>query len=299
MERGASGPGGQIRRLVTARLPGYQVRSIARLAEGQENVAYEVNGELIVRFSKEPDPARRAARVDREARLLAAVASISPLPVPEPELVAAEAGCLAYRKLPGLPLPDLPPQQLASRAAQVAAVLGTLLAALHAVPVERLAGLVGTDDQPLAGWRDDAGRDYRDTASVVPAARRGAIGAFLAAPPPPGPGALVFSHNDLGIEHVLADPRTWALTGVLDWGDAAITDPAYDIGLLYRDLGPAALDAVIGGYPAGPAGAAALRERAVFYARCSALEDLAYGLRTGQRTYADRSLAALGWLFPA
>ena len=43
---------------------------------------------------------------------------------------------------------------------------------------------------------------------------------------------------------MLADPRTWAVTGVLDWGDAAITDPAYDIGLLYRDLGPAALDAV-------------------------------------------------------
>jgi aminoglycoside phosphotransferase (APT) family kinase protein len=299
MEPGASSQAGLIRRLVTARLPGYRVRSVARLAEGQENVAYEVNGELIVRFSKEPDPVRRAARVDREARLLAAVASISPLPVPEPELVAAEAGCLAYRKLPGLPLPDLPHQQLAPRAAQVAAVLGTMLAALHAVPVERLADLVGTDDQPLDGWRDDAGQDYRDTASVVPAARRGAIGTFLAAPPPPGPGALVFSHNDLGIEHVLADPRTWAVTGILDWGDAAITDPAYDIGLLYRDLGPAALDAVIGGYPAGPADAAALRERAVFYARCSALEDLAYGLRTGQRTYADRSLAALGWLFPA
>src|SRR5438876_1167930 len=138
MEREADGQAGQIRRLVTAHLPGYRVRSIARLAEGQENVAYEVNGELIVRFSKEPDPVRR-----------------------------------------------------------------------------------------------------------------GAIGAFLAAPPPPGPGALVFSHNDLGIEHVLADPRTWAVTGVLDWGDAAITDPAYDIGLLYRDLGPAALDAVIGTYPAG------------------------------------------------
>src|SRR5262249_2704782 len=121
MERGAGGQEGQIRRLVTAHLPGYRVRSIARLAEGQENVAYEVNGELIVRFSKEPDPVRRAARVDREARLLAAVAPISPLPVPAPELVAAEAGCLAYRKLPGLPLPDLPHQQLAPRAAQVAA----------------------------------------------------------------------------------------------------------------------------------------------------------------------------------
>jgi hypothetical protein len=78
------------------------------VGEGSDNLAYEVDGELIVRWSKEPDPAARAARVDREARLLAAVASISPLPVPVPSFTVAEQGCLAYRKLPGVPLLDLP-----------------------------------------------------------------------------------------------------------------------------------------------------------------------------------------------
>jgi len=51
----------------------------------------------------------------------------------------------------------------------------------------------------------------------------------------------VFSHNDLGIEHVLGTPATAAVTGVIDWGDAALIDPACDFGLLYRDLGAAAL----------------------------------------------------------
>ena len=81
------------------------------VGEGSDNLAYEVDGELIVRWSKEPDPAARAARVDREARLLAAVASISPLPVPVPSFTVAEQGCLAYRKLPGVPLLDLPQRQ--------------------------------------------------------------------------------------------------------------------------------------------------------------------------------------------
>ena len=73
-----------VRRMVPAHLPGYRVDSVVPVGEGIGNLAYEVNGELIVRCSKEPDAAARAAGVDREARLLAAVAAISPLPVPEP-----------------------------------------------------------------------------------------------------------------------------------------------------------------------------------------------------------------------
>jgi hypothetical protein len=41
-----------------------------------------------------------------------------------------------------------------------------------------------------------------------------------------------------------------------------------------------------------------LAERAVFYARCSVFEDLAYGIRTGRDAYVDKSLAAMAWLFP-
>ena len=63
---------------------GYEVRSVARLGEGLDNAAYEVNGELIVRTSKEADPTLRADATRREADLLAAVAELSTLPVPEP-----------------------------------------------------------------------------------------------------------------------------------------------------------------------------------------------------------------------
>jgi hypothetical protein len=74
-----------------------------------------------------------------------------------------------------------------------------------------------------------------------------------------------------------------------------MVDPAYDVGLLYRDLGPAALDALLrSGVGANDAGT---RERAVFYARCSVLEDLAYGRETGRPEYVDKSLAVLRPLF--
>jgi aminoglycoside phosphotransferase (APT) family kinase protein len=288
---------GHVRDAVRAGVPGLQVRSVVLIGEGTDNVACEVNGELIVRFSKEPDPTRRAELISSETGLLAAVAQISPLPVPEPLFTDPQQGCWAYSKIPGVPMLDLPqPQRLACTPA-VAAVLGEFLAALHAIPIQQMARLAGPDETPLPEWRDEAAGNYAAVVREIPAARRGAVEAFLDTAPPHRGGPLVFSHNDLGIEHVLINSSTGAITGIIDWSDAALTDPAYDFGLLYRDLGPTALDLALNAYQADDT--TALRQRAVFYARCSVFEDLAYGIQTGLSAYTGKSLTALEWLFPA
>ena len=57
----------------------------------------------------------------------------------------------------------------------------------------------------------------------------------LHADPPPTSTERVLAHADLGAEHLLAaDGR---LTGVIDWSDAAVTDPALDFARPYRDFG--------------------------------------------------------------
>ncbi len=286
-----------MRRVVAVGLPGYRIESVTLLGAGQDNIAYEVNGELIVRFGRESDPQARAARIDGEARLLAAVAEISPIPVPEPSFVLPEPGCLAYRKVPGLPLLDLPAARRSVHAHSIAATLGHFLGALHAVPVERFAGLVEPDHQPTALWHKEATQIYQSIADEIPRAHRPAVERFLAAPPPDGGRVPVFSHNDLGIEHVLVEPDSGTVTGIIDWSDAAITDAAYDFGLIHRDLGPAALDTALRHYGTGDP--RTLRTRAVFYAGCTVLEDIAYGLETGDQRYLDAGRAALTWLHPA
>ncbi|MEU8074836.1 phosphotransferase [Catellatospora citrea] len=292
-------PTADVRAVIAAHLPGHRIRSVVELGSGLDNVAYEVDGELVVRFSREPDPVLRAALVEREARLLAAVAEVCPLPVPEPVFTAPESGCLAYTRLPGVPLAELPRQQWSAHGASIAGVLGGLLDALQTTPVDRWTGLVDVDDQPSAEWLGEAAEFYRSVAGHVPVAHRRAVEAFLDSPPPAAASDLVFSHNDLGIEHVLVDPAGWTVTGVIDWSDAALVDPAYDFGLVYRDLGPDALRAALGRCRRGAADIAALGERAVFYARCSVFEDLAYGVETGRDGYVGRCHAALRWLFPA
>ncbi|WP_283138341.1 phosphotransferase family protein [Rhizohabitans arisaemae] len=288
-----------VRDVVAKHLPGYRIDSLVLLGEGEDNIAFQVNDELIVRFSKESDPAGRAARVNDEARLLAAVADLSPLPVPEPSFMVADQGCLAYFMLPGLPLIDVALPQRSTHGNSIALTLGEFLSALHAVPVSRMADLVETDDQPPALWLEEAAQTYTTVAGTVPTVHRPAVEEFLGTPPPADRHDLVFSHNDLGIEHVLIDPVAWTVTGVIDWSDAAIVDPAYDFGLLYRDLGPAALALALRSYRTDVHDVGAIRARAAFYARCGVLEDMAYGLQTGHEKYLDKSLAALTWLYPA
>lgn len=131
---------------------GFQVRSITLIGEGMDNRAYEVNGELVVRVSKEPDPTRRAELIDAETELLAAVTVISPLPVPEPLFTDPGRGFWAYAKIPGVPLLDLPLPQRLANAPEVAAALGRFLAALHTAPPSRWRSLwTGTRCQWLSG----------------------------------------------------------------------------------------------------------------------------------------------------
>jgi aminoglycoside phosphotransferase (APT) family kinase protein len=282
----------EIRALLTRHLPNHEVRSIAMLSEGLDNAAYEVNGELIVRKSKETDPAIRGESTRREADLLTVLTGLSTLPVPEPVFADVEAGVLAYVKLPGLPLMDHP----VAEPALLAPALGGFLGGLHRVPLEEVDHLVERDPYPLSAWREDAERDYRQIAERVPVAARRSVEDFLGRMPPMEPQAAVFCHNDLGVEHVLVDVGACAVTGIIDWTDAAIADPARDFAPIYRDLGPEAFDLTLAHY--GSHFDDADRDRAVFYARCKLLEDVACGLSIpGARRYAQAGLVHLARTF--
>ncbi len=282
----------EIRTLLRRNLPGYKVWSVTKLGEGLDNAAHEVNGELIVRTSKESDPALRAEYTCREVDLLTAVAGISTLPVPEPVFADPEAGAIAYRTLPGLPLIDHP----VAEPVRLAPALGRFLGRLHQTPPEEVEHLVERDAYPLASWLRDAEEDYRESSGRLPASARRRIEGFLDRTPPAEPRALAFCHNDLGAEHVLVDAPASTITGVIDWTDAAIADPARDLALVYRDLGPEVCRMALAHYE-GPFDGSD-RERAIFYARCKLIEDLAYGLgNPGAERYAETGLSHLARTF--
>src|SRR5215217_2182913 len=191
----------QIRELLTRYRPDYEVRAITRLGEGADHLAYEVNGELIVRVSKEDDAVRRSESTRREAELLAAVARWSTLPVPAPVLVDAEAGVLAYVRLPGVPLL----RRRVAEPARLAAALGEFLSRLHSAPLKDAEKLVERDTASLSAWRSEAERAYRTVAPHLPVAARRLVEDFIGQPLPAAPDAVAFCHNDLGAEHILVE----------------------------------------------------------------------------------------------
>jgi aminoglycoside phosphotransferase (APT) family kinase protein len=197
-----------------------------------------VNGELVVRLKKDPDVVTRAESVRREAAILELVHEVVAVPTPEVEFAFPEKGWLAYRKLPGIPLLNVPSAQRLAGSMNVAGTLGKLLRSLRDLPGTLVADIAEVDRLPLVEWRDEAETYFDTVAHHVPPVNHRPILEFFRSPPPPDGDALVFSHNDLGIEHVLVDDAATTVTGVLDWSDAALVDPAFDFGRLLRDLGP-------------------------------------------------------------
>jgi aminoglycoside phosphotransferase (APT) family kinase protein len=128
------------------------------------------------------------------------------------------------------------------------------------------------------------------------AAARRQVEDFLGRTPPAGPHVEAFCHNDLGAEHLLVDVGRGEITGIIDWTDAAVTDPARDLALIYRDLGPEVFERTLAHH--GEPFDGADRERSAFYARCKLLEDVARGSSaSGARRYAEAGLAHLDRVF--
>ena len=224
-------------------------------------------GDLVLRVG---DP----ATVTREAVLLRLLAGALPCPVPVPELVDETEGVLGHRWLPGEPMLGRPAPT------GLAVTLGRVLRRLHDLEVTADLGLPEEGDD-LSGYADDLTGPEHLVATV-----RGTV-------PEPGPHRVLV-HADLGAEHLLVtDGR---LSGIVDWSDAAVSDPAVDFGRLLRDFGPAFLDDAVAAYGGPPDDGFA--DRVLFLARCTALEDLAYGVATGRAEYSTAARASLGRLFP-
>ncbi|HYF00659.1 MAG TPA: phosphotransferase, partial [Planctomycetota bacterium] len=99
---------------------------------------------------------------------------------------------------------------------------------------------------------------------------------------------LVLLHRDVGPGHVLYDPRSGRVTGIIDFGDVALGDPARDFIFLYEDFGTALLSLVLDRYGREPREALLPRLRfwylveTVYWTLCARegdrRADLAHGL---------------------
>ena len=211
------------------------------LGEGYGAAAYRVPspfGDWAVRLPKPRSP-WALGDLEREVRLLELIER-APLAVIVPRdatlLRDAAGGSIgtAHRLVPGEPLAQHPVHGRVERE-RLAGDIARFLSTLHAIPV-REATRHGARERDL--WRDEYAPLIEE---VLPQLRprsrewlRGVADEFVAAGASSNaPRVLV--HGDLSGHHLLMDEEG-ALTGVIDFADALIVDPAIDFAGILNDF---------------------------------------------------------------
>jgi aminoglycoside 2''-phosphotransferase len=89
----------------------------------------------------------------------------------------------------------------------------------------------------------------------------------------------VLIHRDLCGEHILYDAQRRTITGIIDWEDAGIGDPAQDFTGLLANFGPEFEAQVLAAYGGPPD--ARLLSRTRFYRAVVPFHEVLYGLDAG------------------
>lgn len=204
---------------------------VTPLGHRADSVTYLVNERFVFRF---PKVTGQAAALQVETRLLPELAPRLPAPVPELRFVGQTTTGLPYVGYPQLTGQfltvdrflcldaDARSRVLDELAAFIAALRDTDLAmargcgvpdldlrAAYEADLERLAEPTRIKQRFADYLRDDGNFDYEP----------------------------VLLHNALTVDHILCDPATGAIRGVLDFAAATITDPDYELRHLAQTFG--------------------------------------------------------------
>lgn len=213
-------------------------------------------------------------RLLAEARLLPWLAPQLPLPVPIPE--PTEYG-VRHRLLVGEPLEE------ASMA--LGRELGLFVKALHEVDPVAAVEHGALDPETAAAERADVMAEMRvKVLPLLPEAARARAAELLA-----GIGGIntALVHGDLGPDHLrVHDGR---ITGVIDWTDAHIGDPAMDLCWLLNGAPKALSEGVAEGYRPS----AELVRQAHDWHRLGPWYEVVHGLVTQQPEFVESGLSGI------
>lgn len=273
-------------RLIAAQFPALAGAPVTFLDEGWGSRVFVVGDGWMFRF-----PKIRAADGDLgvELALLSQLAPRLPVAIPRFEHIGRpDLGYpfrfLGYRRIAGAMVQEAWPS---FDPARLGTALGRAFSAIHSFPVEAARAAGVTEDALRIDLTTHWERAQKYLVGLTPEELPRV--ASLQTPPPSYDGPLRFIHGDILPNHVLVDGGE--LSGLLDWGDVTLGDPAVDLGGVLYIAGPAALDACLAAYDLPLDDGA--RARARFSARYAALMDVAWGRATGRRLETAAALRGL------
>jgi aminoglycoside 2''-phosphotransferase len=190
---------------------------------GDDFIVFDINDAWIFRFPRR-DISRDALKVEKV--FLAKFTHISPLPVPDYQFFGEDF--VGYRKIKGASLSLDLFQSLSKQSRQkIARQVGQFLSAVHNFPIadaKQMGVTFGWN-----GWHEKGIQTFREVLApmLTPAAQSNALACLdrmLAEPFEPK-----VIHGDFALEdHVFFDEQRQELSGVIDFADVTLNDPAHD-----------------------------------------------------------------------
>jgi len=262
--------------------PELALRTVKLLGSGWEHDAYLVDDHLVVRFPRYADVALGFEREEGIRALVASVAGAS-FGVPRITLWGKPTARFPHRfagheLIPGVAIDD----PRVPVVPELADDIGHSLSLIHSIP----AAAANAVDVDIV---EDDPRDLstglhlvQNWVSLVPEITRAAPDAcawLRAAPVVPRRYAGVprFIHNDFQNEHIIVNPVTGRLSGIIDWSGAILGDPARDFSYVLLARGWAFVERAMNAYDL-PLDAE-FAERVVFSARLGSLAWLADAIK--------------------
>ena len=219
---------------IHACFPSVRTDGLTHLGSGWDFDAFLTGDGWVFRF---PRRAECAVTLDTEQRLHDIVAAVLPpsVAIPNVELAGQPTATFPNRYAGHRFIPRVPADMVAPSILQVTArSIGNALGAIHGVPESqaRAAGIreAPANDPERQRWLDDritASGSLRGMDSVLDDAVSW-LRDNIHRQPTAFPGPPRLTHDDLAPEHLLVDPETGDLVGILDWSDAVLGDPARD-----------------------------------------------------------------------
>ena len=242
--------------------------------DGWDTQATLVDGHWVDRTPRRPEV---EPQLRREVTLMPWLAPRLPLPVPVARIVSEDPLTVRHRLIPGTACPGT--------SAEHGRAVGALLRALHAVDPEEAVRRGARDaTTSFAEAQEVRDRMAVEVLPLLPARVRNRGEALLArmGTPPPAPRLI---HGDLGPQHILVVGGR--VTGIIDWGDCGVGDPALDLAWTGYGAAPGFVAALVAAYvPSGEILARGLDRHLL-----GPWHEVIYGLDTDQPAYIESGLA--------
>lgn len=224
--------------------PNLSIHSYKQNEEGWDNVAIIVNDELLFRFPRKQEYAMRIP-VEKELCTLLSY-SLHHIKVPHYHLLYRNDAdavplCSYYTLIHGEPLKTDTVTKLEDKELKtIIKQLAVFLATLHSIPVKQGTTLGFPVEKTLTYWKELQTKLNQYVTNSLTSLQHSSLNRlfenfFTCIDTSTFQNTII--HADFTHHHILFDKQNKTISGIIDFGDAQMGDPAFDFAGLYYDFG--------------------------------------------------------------